>query len=297
MQKALRHTVIIDFSHYVQRKLLFWWFKSGVFELHFGAYSRCERRYPYMKGCNSGASQQILWEQVVTCSAHSKEHFKTNLAEYWRGVHGRSSCLPDYHAVPQSTIPVKACFTCLTDNLVLSSSASDGRASLHNSNTDNAVLGQCNLKRDRICFLRACLNFRLFWPIDWLKPRKKQLRLYLFIRCWQLFRDVKVQSSISVLRTLFQWMRGKTTEHVNKGLTRLIRFSSISVRHRLCKLKGAVIYRHFQYNIISMKARRNRWRMGLGAIKHVHLGSLQYVTGLFITWSFVCLCIEEFDSQ
>ncbi len=85
MQKALRHTVIIDFSHYVQRKLLFWWFKSGVFEPHFGAYSRCERRYPYIKGCNSGASQKILWEQVVTCSGHSKEHFKTNLAEYWGG--------------------------------------------------------------------------------------------------------------------------------------------------------------------------------------------------------------------
>ena len=39
---------------------------------------------PFIKGRNSGASQKILWEQVVTCSAHSKEHFKTNLAEYWR---------------------------------------------------------------------------------------------------------------------------------------------------------------------------------------------------------------------
>ena len=84
MQKALRHTVIIDFSHCVKRKLLFRWFKSGVFQPHFGAYSRCDRRYPYIKGRNSGASQKILWEQVVTCSAHSKEHFKTNLAEYWR---------------------------------------------------------------------------------------------------------------------------------------------------------------------------------------------------------------------
>ena len=85
MQKALGHTVIIEFSHYAGRKLLFWWFKSGVFEPHFGGYSRCERRYPYIKGCNSGASQKILWKQVVTCSAHSKEHFKTNLAEYWGG--------------------------------------------------------------------------------------------------------------------------------------------------------------------------------------------------------------------
>ena len=41
-----------------------------------------------LKGCNSGASQKILWEQVVTCSAHSKEHFKTNLAEYWGGGGG-----------------------------------------------------------------------------------------------------------------------------------------------------------------------------------------------------------------
>ena len=64
----------------------FWWFTSGVFEPHFGGYSRCERRYPYIKGCNSGASQKILWKQVVTCSAHSEEHFKTSLAEYWRGA-------------------------------------------------------------------------------------------------------------------------------------------------------------------------------------------------------------------
>ena len=77
-------------------KVVFLWFKSGVFEPHFGAYSRWERRYPYIKGCNSGASQKILWEQVVTCLGHSKEHFKTNLAEYWEGgVHGRSSYLPD----------------------------------------------------------------------------------------------------------------------------------------------------------------------------------------------------------
>ena len=92
---------LINFSHYVQRKLLFWWFKSGVFEPHLGAYSLCERRDPYIKGCNSGASQKILWEQVVTCSGHSKEHFKTNLAEYWgREVHGRSSYLPDYGQCP-----------------------------------------------------------------------------------------------------------------------------------------------------------------------------------------------------
>ena len=74
----------------------FWWFKSDVFERHFGAYSRYERRYPYIKGCNSGASQKILWEQVVTCSAHFTENFKTNLAEYWGAVHGWSSSLPDY---------------------------------------------------------------------------------------------------------------------------------------------------------------------------------------------------------
>ena len=85
MQKALRHTVIINFSHYVKHKLLFWWFKSGVFEPHFGANSRRERRYPYIKGCDSDASQKILWEQVVTCSGHSEEHFKTNLAEYLGG--------------------------------------------------------------------------------------------------------------------------------------------------------------------------------------------------------------------
>ena len=50
-----------------------------------------------LEGCNSSASQRILWEQAVTCSAHSKKHFKTNLAEYWGegGGHGRSIYLPD----------------------------------------------------------------------------------------------------------------------------------------------------------------------------------------------------------
>ena len=47
----------------------------------------CERRYPYIKGCDSSASQKILWKQVVTCLGYSKKHFKTNLAEYW-GVGG-----------------------------------------------------------------------------------------------------------------------------------------------------------------------------------------------------------------
>ena len=60
--------------------------------------NRCERRYPYTKGRNSGAFQTILWKQVVTCSAHSKKHFKTNLAEYCEGGggHGRANYLPDY---------------------------------------------------------------------------------------------------------------------------------------------------------------------------------------------------------
>ena len=54
-----------------------------------------------LRAVTLGASQKILWEQVVTCSGHSKEHFKTNLAEYWgREVHGRSSYLPDYGQCP-----------------------------------------------------------------------------------------------------------------------------------------------------------------------------------------------------
>ena len=69
-------TLVIMFNE----SCFFWWFKSGVFEPHFGAFGRCEGRSLYTKGCNSGASQKILWEQVVTCSAHSKKHFKTNLA-------------------------------------------------------------------------------------------------------------------------------------------------------------------------------------------------------------------------
>ena len=84
-RQCRRHwdTLSLYFSHYVQWKLLSRWFKSDVFQPHFGADSRRERRYPYIKGCNSGTSQKILWEQIVTCSEHSKEHFKTNLAEYW----------------------------------------------------------------------------------------------------------------------------------------------------------------------------------------------------------------------
>jgi len=56
---------------------------SGGFPSRFDVFSRCERRYPYVKGCNSGAFQTFSWEQLVTCLAHSKEPFKTSLAEYW----------------------------------------------------------------------------------------------------------------------------------------------------------------------------------------------------------------------
>ena len=55
------------------------------FQLHFGVYSKNERRYSYIKGCNSSASQQILWKQVVSCLAHDKKQFKTNLAKYGVG--------------------------------------------------------------------------------------------------------------------------------------------------------------------------------------------------------------------
>ena len=72
MQNALRYTSIIGFNHYNQCKLIYRWFKSGVFQLDFGIYSRCKSRYPYVKGYESSASQRILWEQVVTCSASSK---------------------------------------------------------------------------------------------------------------------------------------------------------------------------------------------------------------------------------
>ena len=42
----------------------------------------------YVKGCNSDASQNILWVQVVTCLAHSRKHFKTSLADCWIGERG-----------------------------------------------------------------------------------------------------------------------------------------------------------------------------------------------------------------
>ena len=67
------------------KKCISRWFNSGVFQPCSGVFSRCERRYPNVKGCNSGASQKISREQVVTCLAHSKEHFKPILAEYWGG--------------------------------------------------------------------------------------------------------------------------------------------------------------------------------------------------------------------
>ena len=35
-----------------------------------------KRRYPYVKGYNSGASQKFSWEQFVSCLVRSKEHFK-----------------------------------------------------------------------------------------------------------------------------------------------------------------------------------------------------------------------------
>ena len=44
--------------------------------------SRFEGRYPCVKGSNYGAFRKISWEQVLTCLAHSKEHFKSSLAEH-----------------------------------------------------------------------------------------------------------------------------------------------------------------------------------------------------------------------
>ena len=54
----------------VQYKWFLVWFKSGV---HNRALA-CKRRHNNVKGRNSGASQWVLWQQFVTCSAHSMEH-------------------------------------------------------------------------------------------------------------------------------------------------------------------------------------------------------------------------------
>ena len=64
----------------------------------FGVYSRCQRHYHYVKGCNSGASQRILSEQVVTCLVHSKELIlpstgREGAAGGVGGVHDRSLSL------------------------------------------------------------------------------------------------------------------------------------------------------------------------------------------------------------
>ena len=68
--------------------MIYPWFNSDGFQPRLGR----ERRYPYVKGCVFGTSQKISWEQLVTCLAHSKEHCKTSLAEYW----GSSRYLSDY---------------------------------------------------------------------------------------------------------------------------------------------------------------------------------------------------------
>ena len=60
------HSVVILIIMINKNKNDFSVIKSGVFQ-------PCQRHYHYVKGCNSGASQRILSEQVVTCLVHSKE--------------------------------------------------------------------------------------------------------------------------------------------------------------------------------------------------------------------------------
>ena len=83
----------------INKKMIYPWFNSGGFQPRLGR----ERRYPYVKGCIFGASQKISWEQLVTCLAHSKEHCKTSLAEYW----GRGA--PVGHVTSRTTKKVTHC--------------------------------------------------------------------------------------------------------------------------------------------------------------------------------------------
>ena len=55
------HSLLILIIMFNRKK---WWLNSGGFQPCFGVFSRCERRYP----CNSGTSQKISWEQLVTCN-------------------------------------------------------------------------------------------------------------------------------------------------------------------------------------------------------------------------------------
>ena len=71
-----------------KKKKISRWFNSGDFSTAFWRLQsawKTDRQYPYVKGGNSGASQMLSWEQLVTCLAHSNEHFNTSLAEYWCG--------------------------------------------------------------------------------------------------------------------------------------------------------------------------------------------------------------------
>ena len=83
MQKALRHTFIIDFSHYV-KKNCFFGDLSHVFLNRVLAPTVGAKDGALTLRIVTGAFQKILWEQVVTCSALSKKHFETNLTQYWR---------------------------------------------------------------------------------------------------------------------------------------------------------------------------------------------------------------------
>ena len=71
----------IHVNHYNQHKIILQWFKSDLFYLFFNcALAFTGGVIPYVKGCNSGVSQWILREQVVTCSGHSKQYNQTSLA-------------------------------------------------------------------------------------------------------------------------------------------------------------------------------------------------------------------------
>ena len=66
----------INLNHYDQQNTIL--HKSDVF---FNcALSSTGDVIPYVKGCNSGLSQWIFQEQVVTCSGHSKQYNQTSLA-------------------------------------------------------------------------------------------------------------------------------------------------------------------------------------------------------------------------
>ena len=81
MHKALRHIVIIKFSHYVQGSCFFGDLNQVFFNSILAPTVGAKDGTLTLRAVALVHPKRFFWEQNVTCSAHFKEHAKTNLAE------------------------------------------------------------------------------------------------------------------------------------------------------------------------------------------------------------------------